>query len=685
MRIHAVCGVLLLFCLQLQAEITFERQSSPADGNRILRADFNKDGIPDVVVFGGSTLSVLLNDGHGHFAPTQASTLAVSISNAVLLDFNKDGNTDFAGCVAGAGNSSSLGVWLGTGTGILYEVLNQTAHNCMAVASADFDGDNKPDIAVSWKKQNSDGTFSSGIDIYLGDGLGGVKAESFQTFQQQDDEFHDCHLEGGMAAGDIDQDGKADLVFGAFCPGGSRPGMFIFSPNFRAGSLGGFVHLGPFIWDHMEIAKVNLGKKLDVIARGHRGDGYTGTAIALWASGGCCSSDDGAIIAGGFGFPDPADTVNAAASLYLDKDGLKDTAVVGVSTSNQPFLQILTADTLGDQRIILDSQPTDVVSADFDRDGRPDVAVIREGMLEVFLNRASDFSSCPANSTLRTVTACIPDKVNGDVLTVQGNTTDGRQLIESQIYVDGVLKYKIPEDFLSYEVTLSEGKHRITVKAWDDLGAFSVTKNVTAIYAANCPNTHDRTVLICAPSNGGVYEVPPHRPAQLGTVFSAPVPFIASIADSGKIAGMKVYTEIGATNLAPAPRYDTYFGFSPGPHHLTIRTWDGKGFFSGTVNFTVVNTNVEDCGISFAQRPTVTMCSPQPGTSVGSPVHIVAGIDGFSGLSAVQIYVDGVVKFTGTSNKIDASLPMAAGTHRITVKAWDQFGPVSSTVNVTVQ
>jgi phosphatidylethanolamine-binding protein (PEBP) family uncharacterized protein len=85
--------------------------------------------------------------------------------------------------------------------------------------------------------------------------------------------------------------------------------------------------------------------------------------------------------------------------------------------------------------------------------------------------------------------------------------------------------------------------------------------------------------------------------------------------------------------------------------------------------------------------PSVTICTPANNATVSSPVHIVAGTTDSHTVIAMKIYVDGVSQFSGTSNSIDTSLAMAAGTHRITVKAWDNASPqqvFSQTINITV-
>ncbi len=82
---------------------------------------------------------------------------------------------------------------------------------------------------------------------------------------------------------------------------------------------------------------------------------------------------------------------------------------------------------------------------------------------------------------------------------------------------------------------------------------------------------------------------------------------------------------------------------------------------------------------------TVTICTPSNNATVTSPVEISAAAADSSTVTSMQIYVDGVAKYTKLSTKsIDTSLSMSAGTHRITVQAKDSAGTFKSTVYVTV-
>src|SRR2546423_8999492 len=81
--------------------------------------------------------------------------------------------------------------------------------------------------------------------------------------------------------------------------------------------------------------------------------------------------------------------------------------------------------------------------------------------------------------------------------------------------------------------------------------------------------------------------------------------------------------------------------------------------------------------------PSVTICMPTANSTVTSPVHIVAGTTDSKTVQFMQIYVDGVKKYEIKANSLDTSLAMSAGTHRLTVQAYDG-AYFKQTINITV-
>jgi Bacterial Ig domain len=84
----------------------------------------------------------------------------------------------------------------------------------------------------------------------------------------------------------------------------------------------------------------------------------------------------------------------------------------------------------------------------------------------------------------------------------------------------------------------------------------------------------------------------------------------------------------------------------------------------------------------------ITMKSPVNGATTISPVHVMAQAtpNGAASVVQIQAYMDGQLAYQAASNTVDTYLNAAAGTHTVTVKAWDSAGGQSmqqATVNGT--
>ena len=82
-------------------------------------------------------------------------------------------------------------------------------------------------------------------------------------------------------------------------------------------------------------------------------------------------------------------------------------------------------------------------------------------------------------------------------------------------------------------------------------------------------------------------------------------------------------------------------------------------------------------------NPSVTVCTPAPNTMVQSPVNVVAGTTDSHTVTAIQIYVDNVLKTTVKASTINSFVVLAPGNHLITVQGWDSTGATFKT-NVPV-
>jgi hypothetical protein len=91
------------------------------------------------------------------------------------------------------------------------------------------------------------------------------------------------------------------------------------------------------------------------------------------------------------------------------------------------------------------------------------------------------------------------------------------------------------------------------------------------------------------------------------------------------------------------------------------------------------------CALSTVNR-TVTICSPGNASKVKSPVNIVAGTTDVTPVKLTQIYLDGKKIYETALSAINVNLPIAGGTHRLTVQGLDTasvFFKKSISINVS--
>ncbi len=134
--------------------------------------DFNNDGDPDTATSNanGDSVTVLLGDGNGDFtqAPTSPETVLHIPNSITSADFDKDGNPDLAVVAAGTlADGEEVTVLMGDGTGnFTAKPVITTGGTPLDIVTGDFNGDNNPDLATADKDASS-------ITILLGNGTGG--------------------------------------------------------------------------------------------------------------------------------------------------------------------------------------------------------------------------------------------------------------------------------------------------------------------------------------------------------------------------------------------------------------------------------------------------------------------------------------------------------------------------------
>jgi hypothetical protein len=168
----------------------------PGCSTRILLvADFNHDGIPDVVTsvflnLQSGSLGILLGNGDGTFQPPVAYGMG-GLSSVAAADFNHDGNLDLVATFSDSGAY----IFMGNGDGTFGAPMPLNSEATYAM-TADLNKDGNADIVINYV----------GLGIYLGHGNGTFSAPISVGAQ---------FLTPTLLAGDFSGDGFTDLLGGA--------------------------------------------------------------------------------------------------------------------------------------------------------------------------------------------------------------------------------------------------------------------------------------------------------------------------------------------------------------------------------------------------------------------------------------------------------------------------------------
>jgi hypothetical protein len=349
-------------------------------------ADFNGDGRADLVALNSqnNSVSILLGQKDGTLSDSGASyAVGIRPQGVAIADFNGDGKPDLAllnlvcppntnSCPAG-----SVSILLGKGDGTFQAHLDfATGPAPVAIAAGDFNGDGRPDLAVTNHvnpiDSNSPGTFS----ILLGNGDG--------TFQTHIDHAAGSGV-GTLVAADFNKDGKLDVVI-SNTPTATNSAVLLMLGN------GDGTFQGPTV---LSIS----GAPVAFATGDFNRDGNADLAVTT------STSAVSVLLGNGNGtFQAHADYPVASSpgsiiATDLDKDGSLDLLVGATGNFQEGFISILLGHgdgTFQSHADYVEGSSVPVAVNDFNGDGKNDVALVQGNLAQIVLGKGDGTFIQPA-------------------------------------------------------------------------------------------------------------------------------------------------------------------------------------------------------------------------------------------------------------------------------------------------
>lgn len=719
MRFSAFIISSLLFSgMYVSAQSGFSTQAYPASNDTKLRvADFNHDGRPDLVGFNAPG-HIYLNDGNGGFKapvalPYDASFGAVDL--AQIADLNGDGFPDIVECThtvnAGKPDSHTVLVFLNDGSANFHIQETAGTTGCNAMTLGDVNADGHLDLVVAAYVPAASGTQALNyIQVLYGDGSGNltpvsaVQKVNLDYSDGTNPAYTNCAI-NDLIGGNLYLDSQFSLFLNTKCDSLSS------SPTTNRGEtvLGHGDGSGNFAITIARTGANNLanGQLVDLNQDGKPDAVFTAAATASTSN-----LIDALNLGGGtFSFSQIGPVENhysGTAVADLNGDGIDDIAAAYQSAgtngaSGPPSLVILsgtkTSNTFSTSQSFATSSSatavaSDVVSADFNGDGKADLATLTyqntatpSGTINVYLNQAGGTATCSAPSTTNTNIICTPAKGVTLASPVTVNAASNvPNLTLNRLYLDNTSVYQTTAASVSTAISAVAGAHTLVLVSYNNAGqAFSSSTSFTvgAGTPSGClPEGTNIGVSICSPT--------------VGATVTSPLTINAGArGGSANITALRAYIDNVAVATVNNPTTSTFFQFSQsvtvaaGTHNLVVIAYESTGgTLSASSRFTVGGS--ASCSPSTAGAA---ICSPSQNATVSTPFTLTAGATTTSGvLTAIRVYSDNVAQVLVNnpqqtrSFSISPSLSLAKGKHNIVVVGYQSTGgTVSASESLTVQ
>jgi len=365
----------------------------------ILTAEFNHDGKPDIAVVDADGMGIMLGDGAGNFGPPNwFGYQGGKKISPVAADVNNDGNLDLGFAIEFQNARFYHGDGAGGFTGGYTEGLFPDGM-LYSLEAADLNNDGWVDVLQGFES--------------LGSGWGNVAFNRGGSFL---DESY-LNPEGqpnyviGLAIADFNRDGKPDVALTSFYSGavmlGDGAGNFNATYTFLSGGAG-----------DLAAGDLNGDGRPDLISNNsvHLGDGVGGFTPIM----------SPAEYQGNFRLGDM--NLDGRLDLVLpNTDGVRIWLGDGVGGFGAPTYLDTPIQLAADSNPVAPRSSMAMVLGDFNGDGRPDIAALGDGAINVRLNTTAPTPGAPAVALTTTgpgsTTTTPESSLTFSNVTVAGTTT----------------------------------------------------------------------------------------------------------------------------------------------------------------------------------------------------------------------------------------------------------------------
>ncbi len=293
---------------------------------------------------------------------------------------------------------------------------------------------------------------------------------------------------------------------------------------------------------------------------------------------------------------------------------------------------------------------------------------------------------CPLSTASPSVTICTP--TNGSTVTspfqVWAGTTDTAHPVTAmKVYLDSVAVFSVSGSVVNTSLSAVAGGHNLTVNAWDSSGAvFKSSINLTV------SSTTSGSVTVAPSSVAFGNQVVGTTSAAQKVTLSNGTANAISVNSAITGSGFAISNNGCPSTLAANANCTISVTFAPASAAtsngtLTISDSPDSGS-PHRVGLSGTGVTAPACTPSTVS-PSVTICAPLNGATVGSPFQVTALTTDAKTVTAMKVYLDSVAAYSINASQVNTTLSAAAGSHHLSVNAWDSGGTVfKSSISFTV-